>query len=151
MLHELWQAGCPDHFLGEPVPGTGHPLREEPFLQSLPTEVPSNPEHSVILWFMAHCPSPDAAAFPFLVSCCWSPERGDQQLPLRCPLWGSCRLRWGHSLQLVSYPSIAGQTAPYLILFPPEFLTSLFGSSYLHFNDPLIRFFIFFSALLVFR
>lgn len=73
MLLELWQAWYHDHFPGEPVPGTNNTLREEP----LPAAV----------WT---CPS--AASFHSLVSCWWSPEKGDQHFPLCCPPWGTCRL-----------------------------------------------------------
>jgi len=31
MLLKLWQAWCHDHFPGEAVPVTGHPLSEDPF------------------------------------------------------------------------------------------------------------------------
>lgn len=40
--------------------------------------------------------------FPWVLFYHWSPERGDQCLPLHSPSWGSCRLRWG----LASVPPI---------------------------------------------
>lgn len=81
-LLELWGAWCSDYLLGEIVPVTVHPLSED----------------------FSQCPiwaSPDAASFYFLVSCHWSAETY-QQLPFRCPPWGSCRLRWGHLLAFFS-------------------------------------------------
>lgn len=79
-LTELWHTEWCDHSPGKPVSGCDWP--------------PSG-------WrAFSQCPvwvSLDAASFHFLVAHHRSPERGEQDLPLHCTHWGSCRLRWGHS------------------------------------------------------
>lgn len=78
MLSELWQSWCCDLFTWEPVQWKTTVSVKNLFLRSTVS-------------------FPDVASFHFLMSCHWSPERGDQDLPLHFPSWGSCRLWWGHS------------------------------------------------------
>ena len=70
---ELWQAWCCDHFAGEPVPGTNHPLSAK-----VQSELPLTQLRSI-----ASCPITGH-------------QKGDQHLVLHCSPWGSCRPRWGH-------------------------------------------------------
>ncbi|KAK4807096.1 hypothetical protein QYF61_018437 [Mycteria americana] len=66
-LLELRQAWCCDHFPGEPVPVTNHPLSEEPF-PNVQSELPLRQLHSI-----SSCPqistSPSAAPLEEVVDC----------------------------------------------------------------------------------
>lgn len=99
-LLELLQARCHDHCLGEPVPGSGHPLMKNLFQYELPLT-----QLNVI------------PLSPVTVT---REKRSISAPPL--PLWGCCRLPWG----LPSVSSSLDWTRKVTLVAPHIFLSRPF-------------------------